>query len=138
MIKPALDSMGVAQGSAGVVTVVGSDTSTAQTQLASYIEKWKGEGVDAIILVGQYVPAKEFVEQIKAAMPNVLLLTDGASSAEGGGQDEASSGRKPNPYDGMLTANGLTDEEVWQSAGLQQCVRTTRPGAASRSSAPTS
>ena len=28
----------------------------------------------------------------------------------------------------MLTANGLTDEEVWQSAGLQQCVRTYQAG----------
>jgi ABC-type branched-subunit amino acid transport system substrate-binding protein len=124
VIKPALDRMGVAQGSAAVVTIVGSDTSTAQTQLESDIEKWQGEGVNAIILAGQFVPAKQFVEKIRAAMPNVLLLTDGESSALGGGQDETAAGVKPNPYDGMLTANGLTDGEVWQSSGLQRCVQT--------------
>jgi len=128
VIKPALDRMGVAQGSAAVLTIVGSDTSTAQAQLDSYIEKWKGEGVDAIVLAGQFVPAKQFVEKIRAAMPNVLLLTDSESSAAGGGQDETSSGRKPNPYDGMLTAAGLTDEEVWQSPGLQRCVKTYETG----------
>jgi len=128
VIKPALDSMGVAQGSAAVVTIVGSDTSTARSQLASFLEKWKEEGVNAIILAGQFVPAKQFVEQIKAAMPDVVLLTDGESSALGGGQDETSAGVKPNPYDGMLTANGLTDGEVWQSPGLQRCVNTYETG----------
>src|SRR5258708_33640708 len=75
VIKPALDSMGIAQGSPAVVTIVGSDTSAAQTQLDSFIEKWKGEGVTALILAGEYVSAKQFVEKIKAAMPNVLPVT---------------------------------------------------------------
>jgi hypothetical protein len=132
VIKPALDSMGVAQGSAAVVTIIGSDTSAAQSQLDSFIEKWKGEGVNTVILAGQYVSAKQFVEKLRAGMPNVLLITDGEASAQGGGQDETNSGKKPNPYDGMLTANGLTDLEVWQSAGIQGCVKTYETGSGQR------
>jgi hypothetical protein len=124
VIKPALDGMGVSQGSAAVVTIIGSDTSAAQSQLDSFIEKWKGEGVNTIILAGNYVTAKQFVEKIKAAIPDALLITDGEASAQGGGQDETTAGRKPNPYDGLVTAAGLSDHDTWLSAPIQQCVKT--------------
>ncbi len=123
-IKPALDAMGVQQGSAAVVTVTGTDTSAGQSQLDSFIEKWKGEGVNAVILAGLLMASKQWVEKIKSQMPNVLLITDGVSAAQQAGQDETTAGKKPNPYDGMLTANGLSDSEQWQSAGLKQCVAT--------------
>ncbi len=123
VIKPALDAMGLAQGSPAVVTIIGSDTSAAQSQLDSFVEKWKAEGVDALILAGNFVPAKQFVEKIGAGMPNVLLLTDGSESAQGGAQDETASGRKPNPYDGLLTATGLSDHETWVTAQEQGCVK---------------
>jgi hypothetical protein len=128
VIKPALDAMGLAQGSPAVVTIIGSDTSAAQSQLDSFIEKWKGEGVNALILAGNYVPAKQFVEKIRRGMPNVLILTDGAESAQGGAQDETSSGVKPNPYDGLLTATGLSDHETWETAQEQACVKTYQTG----------
>jgi len=128
VIKPALDGMGIAQGSAAVVTVSGSDTSTAQAQLDSFAEKWKAEGVNAVFLVGNFVAAKQFVEKVKAVLPDTLLIADGEESAAGGGQDETTSGRKPNPYDGMLSANGQTDAELWQSTSLQQCVDTYQTG----------
>jgi hypothetical protein len=123
VIKPALDAMGLAQGSPAVVTIIGSDTSAAQSQLDSFVEKWKAEGVDALVLAGNFVPAKQFVEKIRAGMPNVLLLTDGSESAQGGAQDETASGRKPNPYDGLLTATGLSDHETWVTAQEQGCVK---------------
>ena len=128
VIKPALDAMGLAQGSPAVVTIIGSDTSAAQSQLDSFIEKWKGEGVNAIVLAGQYVPAKQFVEKIRRGMPDVLLLADGADSAQGGAQDETTAGVKPNPYDGLITATGLSDHETWVSAQEQACVKTYENG----------
>jgi len=124
VVKPALDSWGLAQGSAAVLTINGSDTSTPQSQLVSYIEKWKGEGVDAIWLAGTNVSGTQYVEKIKAQMPNVLLLADSFAPAEQAAQDETTAGKKPNPYDGMLSATGLTDSEEWQSPRLQQCVKT--------------
>jgi ABC-type branched-subunit amino acid transport system substrate-binding protein len=124
VVKPALDSMGVAQGSAGVLTIIGSDTSAAQSQLDSDIEKWKSEGVGAIFLAGQFVSSKQFVEKIKQQMPDVLLMTDGFSSAQLAGQDETAAGRKPNPYDGMITADGPSESQQWQLPSVQQCVKT--------------
>ncbi|MFI5040482.1 MAG: ABC transporter substrate-binding protein [Acidimicrobiales bacterium] len=128
VIKPELDSMGLAQGSPAVLTITGSDTSAAQSQLSAFIEKWKGEGVDAIWLAGADASGKQFVERIKAAMPNVLLLADTFPGAQQAGQDETTAGKKPNPYDGMLSATGLTDDEQWQSASLQSCVKTYEAG----------
>ena len=124
VIKPALDSMGVAQGSGGVLTIIGSDTSAAQSQLDSYIEKWKSEGVNALFLAGQFVASKQFVEKIKQQMPDVLLMTDGFSSAQLAGQDETAAGRKPNPYDGMITADGPSESQQWLLPSVQQCVKT--------------
>ena len=128
VIKPELDSMGLAQGSPAVLAIAGSDTSAAQSQLSAFIEKWKAEGVDAIWLAGADASGKQFVEKIKAAMPNVLLLADTFPGAQQAGQDETTAGKKPNPYDGMLSATGLTDDEQWQSASLQSCVKTYEAG----------
>jgi ABC-type branched-subunit amino acid transport system substrate-binding protein len=124
VVKPALDSLGLAQGSAAVLSINGSDTSTPEAQLDSFIAKWKGEGVDAIWLDGTNVTATQYVETIRAQMPNVLLLADSFAPAQGAAQDETTAGKKPNPYDGMLSATGLTDSEEWQSPRLQQCVKT--------------
>ena len=124
VVKPALDSWGLAQGSAAVLSINGSDTSTPQSQLDSYIERWKGERVDAIWLAGTNVSGTQYVEKIRAQMPNVLLLADSFAPAQQAAQDETAAGKKPNPYDGMLSATGLTDSEEWQSPRLQQCVKT--------------
>ena len=124
VVKPALDSAGLAQGSAAVLTINGSDTSAAQSQLDSFIERWKNEGVNAIWLDGGDASGKQFVEKIKASMPGVLLLADEFPGAQQAGQDETAAGKKPNPYDGMLSATGMTDSEDWQSPRLQQCVKT--------------
>ena len=61
-------------------------------------------------------------------MPDVLLLADGAESAQGGAQDETASGVKPNPYDGLLTATGPSDHDTWESAQEQACVKTYETG----------
>jgi ABC-type branched-subunit amino acid transport system substrate-binding protein len=123
VVKPALDRLGIPQGSPAVVTIVGSDTTAAQAQLDAFIEKWKSEGVNAIWLAGQYVANKQFVEKIKRGMPDVQLFVDGVDSAGTSAQDETAAGVKPNPYDGMITANGWTDDEFWASPAVQQCVK---------------
>jgi ABC-type branched-subunit amino acid transport system substrate-binding protein len=128
VVKPALDSAGLAQGSAAVLTVNGSDTSAAQSQLDSFIEKWKAEGVNAIWLAGALASGKQFVEKIKGQMPNALLLADTFPGAQQAGQDETAAGKKPNPYDGMLSASGETESEEWQNPRLQQCVKTYETG----------
>ncbi len=129
VIKPDLDALGVQQGSPAVVSIPQSgDTSQAQAQMDSFIEKWKGQGVDALVLAGLNVVSKQFVEKIKAGMPNVILLTDGESSAQQAAQDETTAGKSPNPYDGMLTANGLSDSATFNEPNIQKCMKTYETG----------
>jgi hypothetical protein len=123
VIKPLLDAQKLKQGSTAVLTITGTDTSAAQAQLDSFLEKWKGEGVDAIVMSGLLVSAKQFVEKIKAALPDVQLLTDGPSGVLEAGQDATAAKQNPNPYEGFTSAEGVTASERWKSARLQDCVQ---------------
>jgi len=105
VVKPALDAMGVKQGSKAVLSISGADTTAAQAQLDSFIEKWKTEHVDTLIMVGEEASSKQFVEKIKAALPHLQLIADTTAVASGG-QDEVKAGVTPNPYDGIITAEG--------------------------------
>ena len=52
-------------GSTAVLSITGTDTTAAQAQLDSFIEKWKTEDVDTIFIAGLNVSAKQFVEKLK-------------------------------------------------------------------------
>ncbi len=123
LVQPALKKAKVKTGSTAILTISGTDTSAAQAQLDSFIEKWKTEGVDTIYMAGLTAPAKQFVEKIKAALPKVQLLADADATAEQA-QDEVKAGKTPNPYEGMLSATGETAPERWANKGplLQKCV----------------
>ena len=123
VVIPALKKAKVKTGSSAVLSITDTDTSAAQAQLDSFIEKWKSEKVDTIFMAGLLVSAKQFVEKIKDAMPDVQLITD-ADATAGQGQDEVAAGKNPNPYEGMLATTGTTQSERWanKSALLQQCV----------------
>ena len=123
VVAPAFTALGLQQGSTGVVTIQGTDTSAAQSQLDSFIEKWKSEGVQALFLAGLNVSDKQFVEKIKAAMPTLQLMTDGESGAHDSGQSEVTAKKNPNPYEGMLTANGLSSTEGWNLPSNQHCAQ---------------
>ncbi len=121
-VSAAADSMGLEQGSTAVLTITSEDTSAAQAQLDSFIERWKDEGVNALVMSGLLVSAKQFVEKIKAALPDVLLITDD-SSVGSQAKDEVRAGLSPNPYEGMVTLSGLSEVEVFESEGVQRCVK---------------
>ncbi len=123
VIAPALKDGGADLGSTATLTISGTDTSAAQGQLDSFIEKWKSENVDTIFMVGLNISAKQFVQKIKQGMPDAQLITDASSTAEQG-QDLVAAGTNPNPYDGMLGTIGATDSERWDHKNklLQQCV----------------
>lgn len=123
VVKPALQSMGIQQGTEGILTISGTDTSAAQTQLDSFIERWKSENVDVLFLAGLNVTSKQFVEKIRAAMPNVLLLADGESGTHDAAQGEVTAHKNPNPYEGIISANGPPDEDVWTTASVQTCAK---------------
>jgi ABC-type branched-subunit amino acid transport system substrate-binding protein len=122
-IKPALKKAGVKTGTTAVLSVAGTDTTAAQAQLESFVEKWKGEGVNAVFLAGLSVSGKQYVETIKQALPKALLITDAEKTSEAA-QDEVKAGNTPNPYEGILSTRGdsLSDRWAHKSPLLQQCV----------------
>ena len=121
-VEPGLKRLGVQLGSTAILSITGSDTSAAQDQLASFIERWKSEHVDALFISGAEVSSQQFVETVRAKMPNVLLITDAtATDVLGYGKQEEHAGRQPNPYAGIITAGGPTSHEYDQSANWQYC-----------------
>jgi hypothetical protein len=123
IVKPLLKKNKVKTGSSAVLSITGTDTSAAQAQLDSFIEKWKSEGVSVIYMAGLNISSKQFVEKIKAALPKAVLVADADSTAEQG-QDEVKAGKSPNPYEGMLSTTGQTAAERWanKSPLLKKCV----------------
>ncbi|HEY3830680.1 MAG TPA: hypothetical protein VGO03_00135 [Acidimicrobiia bacterium] len=114
VVKPALKKMGVKTGAEALLTISGSDTSAAQQQVQSFIEKWKTQGVNALVLIGDAASSKQFVLEVRKAMPNVLLVADTTAVLDSA-KDEQKAGVKPNPYDGIITAEGQTGTQHQQS-----------------------
>jgi Periplasmic binding protein len=120
VVQPALASMGVKQGSEAVLSISDADTTAAQAQLDSFIEKWKTEHVNALILVGAAASSKQFVDKVKAEIPDMQLVAD-TTSVEQGGQDDVMAGVKPNPYDGIITAEGRIGLEHSKTKNYTYC-----------------
>jgi ABC-type branched-subunit amino acid transport system substrate-binding protein len=122
VVVPGLKTLGVPLGTTGFVTISGSDTTAAHTQLASFIERWKTENVNALFVTGEAVSSQQFIEQVTAAMPGIVLLTD-VTDVKGFGQQEQHAGVRPNPYAGILTAGGITPHAYDRSANWAYCAR---------------
>jgi hypothetical protein len=121
-VVPGLKRLGVPMGSTAILDVTGADTSEAQAQLDSFIERWKSENVNALYVSGTQVASQQFIEKVRQEMPNVMLITDDtATDVLGYGQEEQHEGRRPNPYEGIITAGGQTSEEYDASPNWQYC-----------------
>jgi len=121
-IEPELEQMDVERGSDGILTITGTDTSAAQSQLDAFIERWKDEAVGALIILGQTTAAKQFVEKIKAELPDLVIVVDNTSWIEQA-QDYVVNGAPTNPYEGVITAEGETGDEHMQGEEGQRCHR---------------
>ncbi len=121
-VVPGIKALGVKQGTTALLSIGGTDTTTAQTQLDSFIEKWKTEGVNAVFLSSDDVVATQFVTKLRTALPGVLLLTDSTAAA----MKNAAPEPNPNPYDGMLTAQGLSTQDQFELPSFRACAKTYR------------
>lgn len=120
VVAPALQSLGVQRGADATLTITGADTTAALSQLDSFIEHWKSDGTNALILVGDEVSSKQFVEKIKAAVPSMMLVSDTTGVLDGA-RDEQKAHVTPNPYDGILTAEGQTGVEHTKTPHYTYC-----------------
>ena len=117
-------SLGYQTGSNAVLAISGADTTAAQTQLDSFIEKWKTEGVNVLLMAGLAVADRQFVDKIKKAIPAMQLVSDDSNSGNfGQTENKADTKVTPNSYEGMLVANGLTDDEQFATDLVQNCVK---------------
>ena len=121
-VKKFTDGAGLKTGDTGVLTITNDDTTQAQAQLDTFIEKWKQQHVDTLVMSGLLVSAKQFVEKISAAIPGITLVADDSGVGEQA-SDEVKAGKTPNPYEGLLTLNGLNDDETFVLPGVQACVK---------------
>jgi branched-chain amino acid transport system substrate-binding protein len=123
VIMPGLKKAKVKTGSTAIINITGTDTTAAQAQIDSFVEKWKTEGVNMVFLAGNNVSAKQFAESVKAGLPKATLVTDTDTSLDQAkGEQEA--GAKPNPYEGMISGMGITQSQRWakKNPSLQKCV----------------
>ncbi|HTD49773.1 MAG TPA: ABC transporter substrate-binding protein [Acidimicrobiia bacterium] len=119
-ILPGLKKLGVTVRATGLLTITGSDTTAAQSQLDSFIERWKTEHVDTIFLSGYPASSIQFVTKLRKELPNLLLLSDNGQVL-GEAQQLKRSGVTPNPYEGLITAGGQTQNEYATSANWTYC-----------------
>lgn len=119
-VEPGLKSLGVKTGTTAILSISGSDTTAAQGQLDSFIERWKTEGVNAVYISGTQVASQQFVEKLRGELPGVTLISD-ITDVLTFGQEEQHIGKKPNPYEGIISADGPTAHEYDQSANWKYC-----------------
>jgi hypothetical protein len=122
-VIPALEELGVEQGSKAVITVTdAADTSQGQAQLDSFIERWKQEDVDTIVLVGLSIVSRQWVEKIKDQLPDVLLLADTPTSTLEAARDAQHDNPDDNAYEGLITADGRNGQETYEALIEDGCV----------------
>ena len=123
-IEPGIKAMadqGVKLGSTAIISVgTNTDTTAAQAQLDSAIERWKTEGVNAIVISGEAISSQQFVTKIKQQLPGVQLLADN-TQVKSYGQQEKQAGVTPNPYEGIITAGGPTSKEYDDGPNWAYC-----------------
>ena len=110
VILPELKKLNVPTGTAAYLTISGADTTAAHAQLASFIERWKSENVNAVYIAGEDVVVPQFVQQLSAGLPGAQLMTD-VDDALRSGQDDTKNNVTPNPYKGMLIAGGYNPSD---------------------------
>jgi hypothetical protein len=119
-IVPGLKKLGVKVVTTGLLTISGSDTTAAQSQLDSFIERWKTEHVDTVFLSGDAPSSIQFVTKLRKEMPNLLLLSDNGDVL-GEAQQLKHAGVSPNPYEGLITAGGTTAAEYANGPNWKYC-----------------
>ena len=123
LIEEELQKLNLETGTSGTLEISDGDTTKAQAQLDSLIERWKGEDVNAVFISGLSTVSKTYVDKIKKAIPDALLVTDADSSAKAAGQDAVNADVTPNPYDGIIALAGLNDQAEFERKQTADCIK---------------
>jgi len=136
-LVPGLKSLGIEMGTTALLnTGTTGDTTSAQSQLDSVIERWKSEGVTAVFATGDEAAAKQFIEKVRAQMPTVTLLSD-TYTVLLSAQEEQQAKKVPNPYEGLINAFGPTPQEYEKSENWKYCADVYKAETGKEASPPT-
>ena len=119
-IVPDLKAAGVNLGETGLLNIQDQDTTQAEGQLDSFIEKWKEQKVDIVFLSSYEASSLRFVQKLRKEMPNVQLLADNTQILEYA-QGAKRAHITPNPYEGLLAASGPLHSQYEKSANWKYC-----------------
>ncbi len=122
IVDPTLQQLGVKRGSDAVLSITSNDLTTANAQLAAFIEKWKSDHTNALFLIGDDVSSQNFIDRIKQAIPSMQLISD-TSDVGNGGQTEQQQHQVPNNYAGIISAEGLTGLEHSKTPHYTYCAK---------------
>jgi ABC-type branched-subunit amino acid transport system substrate-binding protein len=121
-IIPSLKSIGVEMGTPALLNIATSgDTTSAQAQLDSFIEKWKSEGVNAVFMSGDEASTKQFTQRIRQELGEDTMLLSDTYTVINSARNEKAAGTKPNPYEGLLNTFGQTASEYATSPRWKYC-----------------
>jgi len=119
-ILPKLKQLGIPTGTSAYLSIAGTDTTAAQAQLSSFIERWKSENVNSVYVAGENVASQQFMEKLAQGMPGVMLMTN-VDDVRTFGQEEKTAGIKPNPYQGMYLAGGYNPKDYVKGPNYAYC-----------------
>jgi hypothetical protein len=120
-LEPGLESLGIEMGTTALLASgSGGDTTSAQSQLDGFIERWKSEGVTAVFATGDEASSKQFIAKLRGQMPDITLLSD-TYTALLAAQEETAANKVPNPYEGMINAFGQTAQELEEGENWKYC-----------------
>ena len=71
-------------------------------------------------MIGAAASSKQFIEKVKKQIPDMTLIADTTSVLDGA-QEESKAHVTPNPYDGIMTAEGQTGEEHTKTPHFTFC-----------------
>jgi hypothetical protein len=120
-VEKQLDTMGVKRGASAVLAIAGEDTAQAQSQLDGFLERWRSQKVDALVVLGQKSVAEQFITKVKAKFPDMLLVLESDSSARSSATKLKQAGTTPNPYEGAIVVQGLSEHEQFVHPSFQRC-----------------
>ena len=119
-IVPGLKKLHVKMGDTALLSIEGGDTIQPQSELDSFIEKWKSQNVSVVFVEGLEASSDQFISKLKKRMPNVVLVGDNSTVLEYG-QGEKHNHISPNAYQGWLTVTGPTHAEYATSDNWKYC-----------------
>ena len=119
VVTPFLEANEITTGTVGVISDTTGDQPAVDTEVDLMIERWRSEGVDLVVVVGNngVRSAARVREQLGLEVDVAVPASGVLRQASGSATDE----QRPF-YDGALSLAGLTADEAFAEEEMQRCI----------------